>query len=75
LFDTLEDLAQLCSVNVEDIVIHLNSIIDEPKTQKYGKDGGVMNKIVDARGLNCPQPVILTKKAMEEADSDKITTL
>lgn len=31
LFDTLEDLAQLCSVNVEDIVTHLNSIIDKPK--------------------------------------------
>lgn len=34
-----------------------------------------MNKIVDARGLNCPQPVILTKKAMEEPDCEKITTL
>lgn len=27
-----------------------------------------MEKMVDARGLNCPQPVILTKKAMEEDD-------
>lgn len=34
-----------------------------------------MNKIVDARGLNCPQPVILTKKAMEEPDSGKIITI
>ncbi len=25
-----------------------------------------VNKIVDARGLDCPQPVILTKKAMDE---------
>lgn len=25
-----------------------------------------MKKIVDARGLSCPQPVILTKKAMDE---------
>jgi len=27
-----------------------------------------MAKIVDARGLACPQPVILTRKAMQEAD-------
>jgi len=27
-----------------------------------------MTKIVDARTLTCPQPVILTKKALEEAD-------
>lgn len=27
-----------------------------------------MNKIVDARGLACPQPVILTRKAMATAD-------
>lgn len=27
-----------------------------------------MTKIVDARSLPCPQPVILTKKALEEAD-------
>ncbi|MBO8158190.1 sulfurtransferase-like selenium metabolism protein YedF [Thermosyntropha sp.] len=35
-----------------------------------------MEKIVDARGLNCPQPVILTKRAMDENDgSYKITTI
>lgn len=27
-----------------------------------------MKKIVDARGLSCPQPVVLTNKAMAEAD-------
>jgi len=27
-----------------------------------------MSKIVDARNLSCPQPVMLTKKALEEAD-------
>lgn len=27
-----------------------------------------MERIVDARGLNCPQPVILTKKVMDEDD-------
>ena len=26
-----------------------------------------MEKIVDTRGLACPEPVILTKKALEEA--------
>lgn len=32
-----------------------------------------MAKIVDARGLPCPQPVILTRKAMQE--TDQIVTL
>ena len=27
-----------------------------------------MTKIIDARGLSCPQPVVLTQKALEEAD-------
>jgi selenium metabolism protein YedF len=27
-----------------------------------------MKKIIDAKGLSCPQPVILTKKALEEED-------
>ncbi len=26
-----------------------------------------MKRTVDARGLNCPQPVILAKKALEES--------
>jgi selenium metabolism protein YedF len=34
-----------------------------------------MAKIVDARGLTCPQPVILTKKAMEESGLEEITTI
>lgn len=35
-----------------------------------------MSKIVDARGLDCPQPVILTKKAMDEiGGGDKLTTI
>ncbi len=35
-----------------------------------------MSKIVDARGLDCPQPVILTKRAMEERDgAHKLTTI
>jgi len=35
----------------------------------------MMNRIVDARGLACPQPVILTRRAMSEADSVSITTI
>jgi tRNA 2-thiouridine synthesizing protein A len=27
---------------------------------------GIMKKTIDARGLSCPQPVILTKGAIEE---------
>ena len=27
-----------------------------------------MAKIVDARTMDCPQPVILTRRALEEAD-------
>jgi TusA-related sulfurtransferase len=32
-----------------------------------------MSKIVDARGLACPQPVILTRRALQE--SDAVTTI
>lgn len=32
-----------------------------------------MKKVIDARGLSCPQPVVLTKKGLEE--SDQITTI
>ncbi len=35
-----------------------------------------VSKIVDARGLDCPQPVILTKKAMDEGDGlDELITI
>ncbi len=34
-----------------------------------------MDRTVDARGLSCPQPVILTKRAMDENSSERITTL
>ncbi|NPV89844.1 MAG: sulfurtransferase-like selenium metabolism protein YedF [Firmicutes bacterium] len=34
-----------------------------------------MSRVVDARGLNCPQPVILTKKAMDEGGLEGITTM
>ncbi len=40
------------------------------------KDGGMkMNKEVDARGMNCPLPVIHTKKALESIDDGRITTI
>jgi len=32
-----------------------------------------MKKVIDARGLPCPQPVVLTKKGLEE--SDQVTTI
>jgi tRNA 2-thiouridine synthesizing protein A len=33
------------------------------------RNGGVtVAKVVDARGLSCPQPVILTRKAMEAGE-------
>lgn len=32
-----------------------------------------MRKVIDARGLPCPQPVVLTKKGLEE--SDQLTTI
>ncbi|HEX3011263.1 MAG TPA: sulfurtransferase-like selenium metabolism protein YedF [Syntrophomonadaceae bacterium] len=34
-----------------------------------------MGKIIDARGLTCPQPVILTKRAMDQGESDDLTTI
>jgi selenium metabolism protein YedF len=34
-----------------------------------------MTKIVDARGLACPQPVILTKKALADAGAEPVTAI
>ena len=34
-----------------------------------------MSKTVDTRGLSCPQPVILTKRAMDENSGEEIITL
>ncbi|MDD4802957.1 MAG: sulfurtransferase-like selenium metabolism protein YedF [Syntrophomonas sp.] len=34
-----------------------------------------MSRTVDARGLSCPQPVILTKRVMDEKTGDEIITL
>lgn len=34
-----------------------------------------MSKTVDARGLSCPQPVILTKKAMEAQGGESLTAI
>jgi len=34
-----------------------------------------MTKIVDARGLACPQPVILTKKALADASAESVTAI
>lgn len=34
-----------------------------------------MSRIIDARGLNCPEPVILTKRAMDEGQVDRLVTI
>ncbi|NMC28092.1 MAG: sulfurtransferase-like selenium metabolism protein YedF [Syntrophomonadaceae bacterium] len=34
-----------------------------------------MTRTVDARGLSCPQPVILTKKLMDEKSGEEIVTI
>lgn len=34
-----------------------------------------MRKTIDARGLTCPQPVVLTKKALEEEDTSEVLTI
>jgi len=34
-----------------------------------------MKKVVDARGLSCPQPVVLTKKALEGTDISEVLTI
>jgi selenium metabolism protein YedF len=35
----------------------------------------MMSVKIDARGLNCPQPVIMTKRAMDENSTEEIVTL
>ena len=32
-----------------------------------------MAELVDCRGLSCPEPVMLTRKAIEKASGDKVT--
>jgi len=34
-----------------------------------------MKKIVDTRGLNCPQPVILTRQALIDSEVDEVVTI
>jgi len=34
-----------------------------------------MKKVIDARGLSCPQPVVLTKKALEGTDVREVLTI
>lgn len=34
-----------------------------------------MTKVIDARGLDCPQPVVLTKRAMDEVGGESLLTL
>lgn len=39
------------------------------------KKGGIKMQTVDARGLDCPKPVILTKKALSEMSEGSIETI
>lgn len=32
-----------------------------------------MAELVDCRGFSCPEPVLLTRKAIEQASGDKVT--
>ena len=34
-----------------------------------------VNKVVDARGLSCPQPVLEAKRAIERADKEKTSEI
>ena len=34
-----------------------------------------MKKVVDTRGLNCPQPVILTRQALIDNEIDEVVTI
>jgi TusA-related sulfurtransferase len=34
-----------------------------------------MNAVVDARGLSCPQPVILTRKALQDSTGEEVVVL
>jgi tRNA 2-thiouridine synthesizing protein A len=34
-----------------------------------------MAEVLDARGLSCPQPVIITVNAMKKGDQDQLTVL
>ncbi len=34
-----------------------------------------MAEVVDARGLSCPQPVIITVNAIKKGDQDQLTVL
>jgi selenium metabolism protein YedF len=35
----------------------------------------LMEYTVDARGLNCPEPVILTKRVMDKGETDRLVTI
>lgn len=47
----------------------------ERHSHSHTKIGHIMSRTVDARGLACPQPVILTRRAMSEPEAGSITTI
>jgi len=34
-----------------------------------------MSEVVDARGLSCPEPVMITKNALQKTDESEVTVL
>lgn len=34
-----------------------------------------MSEVVDARGLSCPEPVMVTKNALQKTDESEVTVL
>jgi len=56
------------------IFIHI-TINKRYKAYFENVQGGKKMKEIDARGLACPQPVILTKKALEEIDEGEVVTI
>jgi len=36
---------------------------------------GIMAQEIDARGLSCPQPVLLTRRALQSLDTGEVTVL
>ncbi|AMP20735.1 hypothetical protein AZF37_05690 [endosymbiont 'TC1' of Trimyema compressum] len=53
-------------------VIHNGNLIFKKKKSILHIWEGIVVKQIDARGLECPKPVILTKKALEETNSISI---
>ena len=45
-------------------------MLSEPVAEETSMGEAMMTKQIDARGLSCPQPVILVTRAVEEGNTD-----